>query len=101
MHVKRTAAIVLGGAALAAWLSAAIAPAGRTIAIPPVRESAADARSANLADEIARLHDRLRPDAVPRQPGRNLFAFHAPPAAPAPPVHAALTEIAAHDFVRR
>ena len=49
-------------------------------------------RGAELANEIARLQERLRPSATPRQPGRNLFAFRAiaapPPAplfAPAPP----------------
>src|SRR5437868_4951444 len=72
--------IVVGGAAFAAWLSAAIAPSGHTSIAPPrARASIADARGADLEQEIARLHDRLRPDAAPREPGRNLFAFHAAP----------------------
>ena len=46
-------------------------------------------RSSELAAEIKRLHERLRPDATPRQPGRNLFAFTAgrprpQPSAPKP-----------------
>jgi hypothetical protein len=34
-----------------------------------------DARGADLAAEIARLHERLHPTAVPQQPARNLFEF--------------------------
>ena len=86
MNLKRTAMIVVAGAAFAAWLSAAIAPANRTTVVPPrAKASAAETRSADLEQEIARLHDRLRPDATPREPGRNLFAFHAAPSRPAPP----------------
>src|SRR5207247_1204620 len=47
-----------------------------------------ESRGAELADEIARLHERLRPVATPRRPARNLFAYRAAPAtaptAPAP-----------------
>src|SRR5439155_4678388 len=48
-----------------------------------------DARGEALAAEIARLHERLRPDTTPRQPARNLFVFGAArtrhePAAPKP-----------------
>jgi hypothetical protein len=46
---------------------------------------AIDGRGAALAGEIARLHERLRPSATPRQPGRDLFSFVAPaPSRPAP-----------------
>lgn len=79
MNLKRTAAIVVVGAAFAAWISAAMTPAGGTHT--PLVSSAptpADLRGATLASEIARLHERLRPEVAVRQPGRNLFAFHAP-----------------------
>ncbi|HYM23945.1 MAG TPA: hypothetical protein VEU08_12085 [Vicinamibacterales bacterium] len=52
------------------------------------RPAAVDLRGADLAKEIARLHERLRPDAVPRQPARNLFSFHAPRPDVAPPAAA-------------
>ena len=47
------------------------------------RPAAVDLRGAELATEVARLHERLRPVASPREPGRNLFVFHAEPARPA------------------
>ena len=98
MSFKRTATLLVVGAALAAWLYAAAnsgvdtAPplaAGKT---PPI-----DQRGAALASEIARLHDQLRPDATPRQPSRNLFSYGARPVRqapppPAPPQQPALTE---------
>lgn len=76
MNFKRTAALLVAGAALAAWLAAAAnsgidnADQARTIKAPPI-----DSRGAALADEIARLHEQLRPNAAPRQPSRNLFSF--------------------------
>jgi hypothetical protein len=78
VNLKRTATIAVVGGALAAWLAGA-ATSNRSIA-PPIIAPAApiDARGAELANEIARLHERLRPTATPRQPGRNLFAYHAP-----------------------
>ena len=100
MNLKRTAIIAAGGCALAAWLAGA-ATSNREIAPPPIAKTEAiEMRGAELASEIARLHERLRPTVMPHQPGRNLFTFHAampratPPPAPiiAPP--AALTEAA-------
>src|SRR5690242_1450030 len=95
MQVKRTATIVLGGGALAAWLAGA-ATSNRAlpdpIATAPPR---IDARGADLANEIAKLQERLRPSATPRTPGRNLFAFRAaaPRAAIAePPPRPAIVE---------
>src|SRR5262245_22375337 len=96
MQLKRTATIVVVGGGFGAWLYAAATPAPRMPApraTPPA--AAIDARSQTLADEVARRHDRLRPDATPRQPGRNLFQFSAsrpapPPIAPRP----ALSELA-------
>src|SRR6185436_5791641 len=89
MNLKRTATIVVGGAAIGAWLAgAATSNPGRpalTIAPTP----AIDVRGEELATEIARLQERLRPTSQPRQPGRNLFAFRARAAQPAPMVAAA------------
>jgi hypothetical protein len=89
MHVKRTAGIVLGGGAIAAWLAGA-ATSNRAVPdaiVPPA--APIDARGSDLANEIARLHERLRPSAAPRMPARNLFTFRdaaaaAPAAAPGP-----------------
>ena len=86
MNLKQTATIVTTGGALAAWLAGAVTT-NRTVAPAPVVErSPVDAKSAELATEISRLHDHLRPTTMPRQPGRNLFRFHAAPVATAPVV---------------
>jgi hypothetical protein len=85
MHVKRTATLVVVGLPVAAWLYAAATSGSRpTVVVPAERTSRIEARSEALAAEVARLHERLRPDATPRQPARNLFAFTARAAAPAP-----------------
>jgi hypothetical protein len=98
MHVKRTAAIVLGGGALAAWFAGA-ATSNRALPDPVLtRPQPIDSRGAELASEIEKLHERLRPSATPRTPGRNLFTFHAaaaravvePPSPP--PSRAAIVE---------
>ena len=85
MNMKRTVTIVVGGAALIAWLAGA-ATSNHTISPVVVNKPAPiEMRGAELASEIARLQERLRPSATPRQPGRNLFAFRpiaAPPPAP-------------------
>jgi hypothetical protein len=99
MNLKRTATIVVVGGALLAWLAGA-ATSNREAGLAPIVQTAPiDVHSAELASEIARLHERLRPSASPRQPERNLFAFRAapvrampPPPPPAP--KAALTEAA-------
>jgi hypothetical protein len=81
MNVKRTATIAVVGGALAAWFAGA-ATSNRSIAPPLVAPPAPlEARGAELANEIARLHERLRPTATPVQPGRNLFVYHAAPQA--------------------
>jgi len=96
MNLKRTATIGVVGAAFAAWLASA-ATSNRTIPPPLIiRPAAIDSRGAELADEIARLHERLRPTTTPSQPGRNLFTFRAAraqaPAPVAPPPAAAIVE---------
>jgi hypothetical protein len=84
MHVKRTATLVVVGLPVTAWLYAAVTAPSRRVSMAPMeRVSPVEARSEALAAEIARLHERLRPDAAPRQPGRNLFAFTARTASPA------------------
>ena len=101
MNLKRAATIVVVGGALAAWLAAAATSGNREVAPPLVVETpAVDVHGAELAAEVARLHERLRPDAAP-QHTRNLFTFAiqkprlaavvAPPApalteAPRPPI---------------
>ena len=95
MHMKRTITLVAIGGAAIAWFAGA-ATSNRTVAplvLAPTPR--VDLQGADLAKEIARLRDRLRPDAMPRQPARNLFAFHsairhvaaaAPAAAPQPAI---------------
>lgn len=81
MNLKRTATFGIVGGALAAWLAAAATSGTRDSAAPlKIETPAIDTRGAELASEIRRLHERLHPDATPREPGRNLFAFGAPTA---------------------
>ena len=88
MTLKRAVTIVVVGGALAAWLAAAATSGNRGVVAPPVVQMPpVEARGAELATEVARLHERLRPDATPRR-GRNLFAFASTPR-PATPVIAA------------
>jgi hypothetical protein len=94
VHVKRTFAIVLGAGAVAAWLQGA-ATSRRPLPDPIIPHAATiDVRGEELAKEIAKLHERLRPTATPHTPGRNLFAFRTAPAivAAVPIPRAALTE---------
>jgi hypothetical protein len=88
MNLKQTATIVTTGGALAAWLVGGTATNHTVAPAPIVQRSPVDTKSEELATEIGRLRDRLRPTTTPRQPGRNLFRFHAAPVAP-PPVIAA------------
>ena len=87
MNLKRTTTIVLGGAAIGAWLAGA-ATSNHTIPVTPLdRPAPIEVSGAELSREIARLQERLRPSSSPRNPGRNLFVFRAaaPPPAPAAP----------------
>src|SRR5438876_4547268 len=84
MNLTRAAAILAGVATLAALVAGA-ATARHEVPRPvALRPAAIDRRGADLAKEIARLHERLRPDAAPRPQARNLFSFHAPRAVHAP-----------------
>jgi hypothetical protein len=90
MNLKRTATIAAIGVPLIAWLAGAATSNHTITPAPVVVAQPIEVRGAALATEIARLHDRLRPDAQPVGPGRNLFAFRAVPVRPAPvPVLAA------------
>jgi hypothetical protein len=82
--LNRAVTIGVAGAALAAWLAAAATSGSRDTVRPLVRQSPiVDRRGAALASEIARLHERLKPTATPREPGRNLFSFGSRKARPA------------------
>jgi len=75
MKLKRTAKFAVLGAALAAWLAAAVTSGGRGTPSITIKKPPVDINSTALASEIARLHDRLRPATTPRQPARNLFSY--------------------------
>jgi hypothetical protein len=75
MNLKRTTIIFVGGAALAAWLSAAISPERSVAPVNAIAPAPVDATGAALASEIARLRQRLRPDARPGERTRNPFTF--------------------------
>ena len=96
MSFKRTAAIAVIGGALIAWLAGAATSNRPLPPLPPTIKTPIEARGAALEDEIARLHERLRPSASPRLPTRNLFAYrvtaHAVPPAPPPPARPAVAD---------
>jgi hypothetical protein len=75
MNAKRTLTFVVISAALVAWLAGAATSNRENLPVPIVTRPPIDASGEDLAKEIARLHERLRPDAMPRQPARNLFTF--------------------------
>jgi hypothetical protein len=83
MNPKRTATIAVAGGALIAWFAGA-ATSNHPIAPPPVAVARPiEVQGAELANEIARLHDRLRPETKPVEQGRNLFTFRAATVRPA------------------
>src|SRR5260221_14353552 len=75
MNVKRTTIVVVACAALAAWFSAAMTPGGHPSFIETNTAPRVDVSGAALSSEIARLRERLRPEATPRERIRNPFAF--------------------------
>jgi hypothetical protein len=89
MSSKRAATIVVVGGALAAWLANAATSNHESAPPPVVRTAPIEVRGAELADEIARLHERLRPNAQPQAAARNLFSFRSAIVRPAPVVPAA------------
>jgi hypothetical protein len=98
MPFERTATIVGAGVTLVAWLVGATTSDRRTVVeVVAAKSPVLDTRGAELAREVAHLSERLRPAAVPHQPGRNLFSFAAPkprPVTAVQPAKAALTEAA-------
>jgi hypothetical protein len=75
MNVKRTLVIGVMGGALAVWLAAAATSTSRSttpVAMP--RTGVIDASGAQLAAEVARLHERMRPTDTPLQT-RDLFRY--------------------------
>jgi hypothetical protein len=83
MNLKRIAGFGVAGAVLAALIAGASTPGRRPITPPPsVRPTAADIHGAELAAEITRLRERLRPTAEPRS-SRNLFQYRSERRAPA------------------
>jgi hypothetical protein len=79
MNLKRTTIVLVSAVALAAWFAAAMTP-GRAPVLPaPIAPTPVDRTGDELANEIARLRERLRPDPAPREPIRNPFAFRAAP----------------------
>jgi hypothetical protein len=94
MNVKRTVILGAAGGAIAVWIAAAATSNTRTIApIVQQKPAAVDRSGAQLAVEVARLHERLRPTDTPIQ-SRNLFRYAAGSAvgvrsaSPTPPVSA-------------
>ncbi len=86
MNVNRSLTVMAIAGALLAWFAAA---ATSTREEPPpilAPRPRVDPLGSDLAKEIARLHDRLRPDVTPRQPGRNLFAYRAAARGAATPI---------------
>jgi len=84
MNMKRTATMAVVGGALLAWLAGAATSNREPPTVPVVGPAPIEIRGAELAIEVARLHERLRPVVSPREPGRNLFVFHTVPVRPAP-----------------
>src|SRR5687767_13720229 len=94
MNVTRTVVLGVVGVSLAVWLAAAATSTTRSAApIAPPRTSVIDKSGAELAAEISRLHERLRPTESPLQ-SRDLFQYARRPAAraAAPPVAAVVEE---------
>ena len=91
MSLKRTTIIFVGGAALAAWLHAAITPGRPPVLSDRVAPAPIDATGAELAAEINRLRVRLRPESAPGEPTRNPFAFRSRGGAESPSSAAART----------
>src|SRR5215831_17112997 len=89
MDVKRAVMIGVAGVAVAVWISAAATSNPRNLApVIPTKPNVVDKSGAELAVEVKRLHERLRPSDPPVQ-SRDLFRYAARPSAvptPAIPV---------------
>ena len=88
MDVKRVAMIGVAGVAVAVWISAATTSNMRTVApVVPTKPNVIDKSGAELAVEVKRLHERLRPNDAPGH-SRDLFRYAARPSAAALPAPA-------------
>jgi hypothetical protein len=77
MNVKRTAMIGVAAVAVAVWISAATTSNVRTVVpVVPAKASVVDKSGAELAVEVKRLHERLRPSDTPVH-SRDLFRYAA------------------------
>src|SRR5262245_4117919 len=75
MQLKHALALGVGGGAIAGWIAAAATSGGHRAAVADVpRSQPIDQSGQELAVEIKRLHDRLKPTAVPVQ-SRDLFRY--------------------------
>jgi hypothetical protein len=75
MNTKRVAWLVVGAGAVAVWLAGAATTGVRPSQLVIVPKPATiDLQGAALAEEITRLHERLRPTAAPVQ-SRDLFRY--------------------------
>jgi hypothetical protein len=75
VNIKRVLILGAGGGALAVWLAAAATSPSRPA--PPIaapKTPSVDASGAELAKEIERLRERIRPSAVPLE-SRDLFHY--------------------------
>ncbi len=74
MNLRRAVLSGIGGAALVVWIASAATTGVRPSPEAPATNRAVEVSGARLAHEIARLHERLRPTAVPIQT-RDLFSY--------------------------
>ncbi len=75
MNLKRTLGLGVGGGAVAVWIAAAATSVSPPTPIAPrVDARAIESSGAELAAEITRLHERLRPSATPLHT-RDLFQY--------------------------
>ncbi len=75
MNWKRTATFGVVGGALAAWLAGAATSNRHVVDTTIATPTPVELRGAELAEEIARLRERLHPVVAPQHPARNLFQF--------------------------
>jgi hypothetical protein len=76
MQLTRLVLFGAAGGALVVWAAAAATSSPASPSATARRPVVGDVRGAQLQSEIARLHERLRPDAAPVQQ-RDLFHFEA------------------------
>ena len=74
MNLTRTALIGVSGGALVVWIAAAATSPSRPPTVPVASPGRLESSGAELAAEIARLHERLRPTVQPMQ-SRDLFRY--------------------------